>query len=87
VSGSLSVLVVAMAALGLPFLLATCLLARGVRVVAGLLLLGTVLAFCLRSGAQWGWPATALRVPGAEAVIAAGLVAMTAMVLASRAAD
>jgi O-antigen/teichoic acid export membrane protein len=86
-SGSLSVLVVAMAALGLSFLLATYLLARGVRVVAGWLLLGTALAFWLLSTAHGAWHATALRDLEAQAVIAAGLVAMTAMVLASRAAD
>ncbi|HEV3328291.1 MAG TPA: hypothetical protein VGZ33_02745 [Acidimicrobiales bacterium] len=86
-SGSLSVLVAAMAALGLSFLLATYLLARGVRVVAGWLLLGTALAFWLLSTAHGAWHATALRDLEAQAVIAAGLVAMTAVVLASRASD
>lgn len=84
-SGSLAPLVLAMAALGLSFLLATYLLARGVRVVAAWLVLGTGLAFWLLSTAHGAWHQTALRDLEAQLVIAAGLAAMTAAVLASRA--
>jgi O-antigen/teichoic acid export membrane protein len=86
-SGSLAVLVGAMAVLGLSFLLATYLLARGLRIVAGWLVLGTVLAFWLIESAHGAWHTTAVRDLEAQLVVAAGLVAMTGAVLASRRSD
>ena len=83
-SGSLALLVAAMAVLGLSFLLATYLLARGVRVAAGWLVLSTAAAFWLVASAHGAWHPTALRDLIAQLVVVAGLVAMTAAVLASR---
>jgi hypothetical protein len=86
-ASSLSVLVAAMAVLGLSFLLATYLLARGVRVVAGWLVVGAALSFWFVSSAH-GFPhTTATRDLLAQLIVAAGLVAMTVAVLASRRAD
>jgi O-antigen/teichoic acid export membrane protein len=85
--GSLSVLVAAMAVLGLSFLLATYLLARGVRAVAGWLVLGAAIAFWFVNGAHGAWHATAVRDLEAQVIVAIGLVAMTAAVLASRRSD
>jgi hypothetical protein len=81
------VLVAAMAVLGLSFLLATYLLARGVRVAAAWLVLGTVVGFLLVSTAHGQWHPTAVRDLEAQLVVAAGLVVMTGAVLASRARD
>ena len=86
-SGSLAVLVAAMAVLGLSFLLATYLLARGVRLVAGWLVMGTAVAFWLVYGAHGAWHVTAVRDLEAQLIVAAGLVATTVAVLVSRAAD
>jgi len=83
-SGSLAVLVAAMAVLGLSFLLATYLLARGVRIVAGWLVVGTALAFWLIFTAHGAWHATAVRDLEAQLLVAAGLIATTGGVLATR---
>ena len=82
-ASSLPVLVAAMGVLGLSFLLATYLLARGVRAVAGWLVVGTALAFWLVSTAHGSWGTTTLRDFEAQLVVAAGLIVMTAFVLAS----
>jgi O-antigen/teichoic acid export membrane protein len=86
-SGSLAVLVAAMGVLGLSFLLATYLLARGVRIVAAWLVAGAAVAFWLIYTAHGLWHATALRDLESQLLIAAGLIVMTGAVLASRAAD
>lgn len=83
-SGSLVTLVGAMALLGLSFLLATYLLARGVRLVALWLVVGAVLTVYAVSTAHGTWQGTAMRDLEAQAVIAAGLVLGTALALASR---
>jgi hypothetical protein len=77
-SGSLFVLSAAMAVLGASFLLATYLLARGVRLVAVWLLAGTAFAIVLVAGAHGQWHATATRDLVAQLVIAAGLGLATA---------
>jgi hypothetical protein len=83
-SGSLVTLIGAMALLGVSFLLATYLLARGVRIVAAWLVLGAVGAVIAVASAHGTWQGTAMRDLQAQAVIAAGLVFGTALVLASR---
>jgi hypothetical protein len=86
-SGSLAVLVAAMGVLGLSFLLATYLLARGVRIAAGWLVVGTPVAFWLIFTAHGAWHATVVRDLEAQLLVVAGLVAMTAGVLATRAIE
>ena len=83
-SGSLAVLTGAMALLGVSFLLATYLLARGLRLTAAWLVVGTAFAFTLIWTANGNWHVTAVRDLQAQLVIAAGLCAATVAVLASR---
>jgi O-antigen/teichoic acid export membrane protein len=86
-SGSLAVLVAAMAVLGLSFLLATYLLARGLRLASVWLVAGTVVAFWLIWTAHGAWHATAVHDLIAQLIVVAGLLAMTVAVLASRTSD
>lgn len=86
-SGSLGILVAAMGVLGLSFLLATYLLARGHRLVAAWLVIGAAIAFWLVDSAHGAWHATTVRDLEAQLIVAAGLVVMTAAALASRAPD
>jgi hypothetical protein len=83
-SGSLTVLTAAMALLGMSFLLATYLLARGLRLTAAWLVVGTAMAFWAISTAHGLWHPTAVRDLEAQLVIAAGLAVGTAAALASR---
>jgi hypothetical protein len=83
-SGSLVTLTGAMALLGVSLLLATYLLARGVRLVAVWLVAGAAVAIVLVSTAHGTWQGTALRDLEAQAVIAAGLAVGTVLALASR---
>jgi O-antigen/teichoic acid export membrane protein len=83
-AGSLAVLVAAMALLGLSFLLATYLLARGVRLAAGWLVVGTAAAFVIVATAHGAVHLTAVRDLVAQLVVVAGLLAMTAAALAHR---
>ncbi|HEV3213049.1 MAG TPA: hypothetical protein VGZ03_06595 [Acidimicrobiales bacterium] len=86
-SGSLAVLVAAMGVLGLSFLLATYLLARGVRLAAAWLVVGTAAAFWLISTAHGAWHPTAVHDLEAQLVVAAGLIVMTVTALAARRVD
>jgi len=83
-SGSLAVLVAAMAMLGLSFLLATYLLARGLRAVAGWLVVCTALAYWWVATAHGAWHATAVHDLVAQLVVAGGLVLATLAALATR---
>jgi hypothetical protein len=83
-SGSLAVLTAAMALLGGSFLLATYLLARGIRLTAAWLVVGTALAFTLIWTAHGAWHATAVRDLEAQLVIAAGLAGGTLAALVTR---
>lgn len=83
-SGSLLEITVAMALLGLSFLLSTYLLARGVRAAAAWLVAGTIVAFVLIAAAHGAWHATALGDLYAQLGIAAGLGAATVVVIARR---
>jgi len=83
-SGSLVTLTAAMALLGVSVLLSTYLLARGVRLVAAWLVVGAGVAIAAVATAHGTWQATAMRDLEAQAVIAAGLVIGTVLVLASR---
>jgi len=83
-SGSLLVLVAAMSLLGVSFLLATYLLARGARLVAAWLVAGTLFAFFAVSTAHGAWHLTAVRDVEAQLVVAAGLGVGTLLALATR---
>jgi len=83
-SGSLLLLVGAMSLLGLSFLLATYLLARGARLVAAWLFAGTLFAFYAVSTAHGAWHLTAWRDLQAQLVVAVGLAAGTLVALARR---
>lgn len=81
-SGSLDVLTAAMALLGLSFLLATYLLARGIRVAAVWLVLGAAGAVAIVATGHGAWHATATLDLWSQLLIAAGLAATTGAVLA-----
>jgi hypothetical protein len=81
-SGSLDVLTGAMALLGLSFLLATYLLARGVRTAAVWLVAGAVAAVAIVATGHGAWHATAVLDLLSQFVIVVGLGAATLAVLA-----
>jgi hypothetical protein len=83
-AGSLKILTLAMACLGLSFLLATYQLARGVRLAAVWLLLGAVASVFVVATGHGHWRGTTVGDLAAQAVIAAGLVIGTLMVLVRR---
>jgi hypothetical protein len=81
-SGSLDVLTAAMALLGVSFLLATYLLARGVRTAAAWLVVGAAGAVAIVASGHGAWHATTTLDLLSQFVIAAGLAATTTAVLA-----
>lgn len=83
-SGSLKWLTAAMACLGLSFLLATYLLARGVRLAAALLTVGAVASVFVLGTGHGRWHTTATLDLAVQFVIAVALSVMTLALLASR---